>query len=107
MILLATSAAVSFVSGAVALGAVVVAVFFARFWRQTGDRFFALFALAFVVYAANGVVLLIERTRESEGVAAYAVRLASFVLILLAILDKNRIGGGRGSVHGSRNEKPR
>ena len=56
MILFTQAATVSFVTGAVALGAVVVALFFARFWRQTGDRFFAIFT----VYnnsadASNGV----------------------------------------------------
>lgn len=95
MIPATTGATVSFVSGAVALGAVVVALFFARFWRATGDRFFALFSLAFLVYAANRVVLLVQRTHGNEGVAAYAIRLASFVLILLAIVDKNR-GARRG-----------
>ena len=90
MILFTQAATVSFVSGAVALGAVVVAVFFARFWRQTGDRFFAIFALAFLVYASNSILLMVERNYGHETVVAYAVRLASFVLILVAILDKNR-----------------
>ena len=90
MILLTQAATVSFVTGAVSLGAFVVALFFARFWRETGDRFFAIFALAFLVYASNSVLLMVERTYGHESVVAYVVRLVSFVLILIAILDKNR-----------------
>jgi hypothetical protein len=88
--MLAEAASVTFASGAVALGAAAVALFFARFWRESGDRFFALFSLAFLVFAANRVVLLFERSHGSEGITAYLIRLAAFVLILLAILDKNR-----------------
>lgn len=88
--ILADAAAVTFASGAVALGAAAIALFFARFWRESGDRFFAIFALAFLVFAVNRVVLLFERQHGGEGVEAYLIRLAAFVLILLAILDKNR-----------------
>lgn len=90
MILFVQAATVSFVTGAVAFGAAVIALFFASFWRRTGDRFFALFALAFLVYAANSVLLMLERNYGHETLSAFGVRLASFVLILVAILDKNR-----------------
>lgn len=92
--ILAEAASVSFLSGVVALGSAAIALFFVRFWRATGDRFFALFALAFVVFAANRVVLLFERTHGGEGVDAYLLRLAAFALILVAIVDKNRGSAG-------------
>lgn len=88
--ILAQAASVSFLSGAIALGSAAIALFFVRFWRASGDRFFALFALAFVVVAVNRVVLLAERSRGGEGVGAYLLRLAAFALILVAIVDKNR-----------------
>ena len=38
-----------FLSGAVALGFFVCALFFLRFWRRTRDALFLAFALAFVL----------------------------------------------------------
>jgi hypothetical protein len=88
--LLATTAWVTFTSGAVAFGSAAIGLFFLRFWRQSHDRFFLLFAAAFVVFAANRVVLLVQRQHGDEGVLAYLIRLAAFLLILGAIVDKNR-----------------
>jgi hypothetical protein len=82
------STAVTFVAGASAALAAVAAVFFLHFWRQTHDRFFALFALAFGVFAANRIALSAV-TREHDT-WVYGLRLAAFLLILLAILLKNR-----------------
>ena len=79
-----------FLLGFTAMGCVVVALFFWRFFRSTGDRFFLLFGLAFATFAVNRFVLaLLERDDEAR-VGVYAVRLAAFALIIAAILDKNR-----------------
>jgi hypothetical protein len=76
-------------AGAIAMGFCVAGVFFVRFWRDARDRLFALFALAFLLMAANRVVAgLSDRPAVREE--HYWVRLAAFVLILVAILDKNR-----------------
>ena len=34
-----------FIMGAIAMASAVVALFFLRFWRETGDRLFAIFAV--------------------------------------------------------------
>lgn len=81
---------VGFLSGAIALGSAAIALFFLRFWRQTADRFFLLFAAAFAVFAGNRVVLLVQRGHGDEGTWAYLIRLVAFLLILAAIVDKNR-----------------
>jgi hypothetical protein len=86
----AASEWVTFSSGGIALGSFAIALFFLRFWRQTDDRFFALFATAFVLFGVNRIVLVVERSHGSEGAGAYGIRLAAFVVILLAIVDKNR-----------------
>ena len=79
-----------FVLGVTAMGCVVVALFFWRFWRSSGDRFFALFALAFAPFAVTRAVLAaLERDDEARA-GVYAVRLLAFALIVVAILDKNR-----------------
>lgn len=76
-------------SGALAMGLAVAGLFFLRFWRDTGDRLFALFATAFFLMAANRVELgLLEGLAGREQ--HYWVRFAAFALILVAILDKNR-----------------
>lgn len=80
-----------FLSGATAMACLAIGLYFLRFWRQTGDRFFAIFALAFWVFAANRVaLLLVDEESESVRTAIYAIRLAAFLLIVVAILDKNR-----------------
>ena len=70
------------------------AVFFLRFWRQTRDRLFAIFALAFLVLAGNYVALeVVQATVESRHYA-YLLRLLAFLLIIAGIVDKNRRGRG-------------
>ena len=79
-----------FLLGVTAMGCLVVAAFFVRYWRSTGDRFFVLFALGFATFGANRVVLA-ALERESEArVAVYVVRLLAFLLIIAAVVDKNR-----------------
>ena len=35
-------------TGAITMGSLVIALFFLRFWRSSGDRFFIYFALSFL-----------------------------------------------------------
>jgi uncharacterized membrane protein HdeD (DUF308 family) len=76
--------------GAIAMGNLVIGLFFLRFWRKTQDRFFLFFAIAFCLEGLNRALLgLLQNSSEHEPVL-YLVRLLSFVLILIAIVDKNR-----------------
>lgn len=80
---------IEFFSGAITLGFVVAAGFFLRFWRQTGDRLFLAFALAFVLFALNQALaswltVIIEPTS-----LIYVLRVLGFIIILGAIVDKN------------------
>ena len=86
-----------FISGALVMGYVVAGLFFLRFWKQSRDRLFAWFALAFWVLAVQRISLslLTSEVRGGEQLAEgqlffYFLRLLAFVLILIAILDKNR-----------------
>ena len=80
----------AFLRGAVAMGCAVAALFFLRFWRASGDRLFAFFAVAFAIlsvdYALLGLVPLSTETR----VYVFAVRLVAFGSILYGIYEKNR-----------------
>lgn len=80
----------SFLLGGVALGSLAASLFFWRFWRDTADRFFLYFALSFGVEMVGRTVLgLISLPEETEPLI-YSLRLLSYGLILVAIVDKNR-----------------
>ena len=78
-------------TGAVAMSAAVAALFFARFWRRTRDRFFLLFAVAFAIDAVTRFVLGLSEVPDEKQPYFYIARLFTFGLILVAIIDKNRI----------------
>jgi hypothetical protein len=80
-----------FLLGATTMGFWVAGLFFLRFWLQTHDRLFAIFALAFWILGINRFVfLLLIQADEASSLPLYVVRLLAFSLILVAILDKNR-----------------
>jgi hypothetical protein len=79
-----------FLSGAVAFGFLVCALFFLRFWRRTRDQLFMAFALAFVLLGVGQGILALANIPVEERSYLFMIRLAAFALILLAILRKNR-----------------
>ncbi len=85
-----TTAVNQTVYGALVMGCAVIGAFFLRFWRATRDRLFTMFALAFWALGLNWLGLALLTTTDEARTAFYVVRLAAFVLILLAIVDKNR-----------------
>lgn len=82
-----------FLSGAVCALSCVAGLFFFRFWRKSRDRFFAFFAASFWLMALQRVVMLALRHTQEDLAGTYVIRLLAFVLILVAILDKNRVRG--------------
>jgi hypothetical protein len=76
--------------GAIAMACLVAGMFFLRFWQQTRDRFFAFFAASFLVEAANRAALAVSPQPNDGTPVFYSIRLLSFLMILLAIVDKNR-----------------
>ena len=80
---------IEFLSGAVTLGFLVAAGFFARFWRQTFDRLFLAFAAAFVLLALNQALAQWLGAADERVAYTYLLRVLGFILILAAILDKN------------------
>jgi hypothetical protein len=77
-------------TGAVAMASCVATLFFLRFWRQTRDEFFLLFAAAFGIDAATRLVLGVGRLSEETEPLIYLARLVTFGLIIVAIVRKNR-----------------
>jgi hypothetical protein len=80
----------AFLWGASATASAVAGLFFLRFWHQTRDRFFLIFALAFWALSLNWIGLVATRRGDEARTYFYLVRLSAFVLILGAIMDKNR-----------------
>jgi hypothetical protein len=87
------SSVTQFLSGAIVAGDLVAALLFARSWRDTRDRLFAAFAVAFAVLAFQRMALAFLEGGE-HAVLLYSVRLAAFAIILWAIVDKNRTRRG-------------
>jgi hypothetical protein len=79
-----------FLLGALAMGFFAIAMFFARFFVRTADRFFAFMATAFVIMSANQIALAALGEDSEYHSWVYLLRLSAFVLILIGIYDKNR-----------------
>lgn len=67
-----------------------VAAFFFRFWKDTRDRFFALFATAFLILSVNWLLVALLQPPSESRPFFYLLRLAAFGLIIAAVVDKNR-----------------
>jgi hypothetical protein len=76
-------------TGAIVMASIVAGLFFLRFWRSTGDRFFLYFAASFLIEGFNRV-LSGSTGRLEDSPAYYLIRLVAYSLILLAILEKNK-----------------
>ncbi|MBI4205999.1 MAG: hypothetical protein HY527_13340 [Betaproteobacteria bacterium] len=84
---------VEFLSGAVTLAYLIAALFFLRFWRKTADRLFLVFTVAFVLFALNQGLAHMLAVYHEPSSFIYALRVLGFVLILIAIVDKNVSSG--------------
>ncbi|HEY8553927.1 MAG TPA: DUF5985 family protein [Burkholderiales bacterium] len=77
--------------GGIATAAVVAGLFFLRFWGATRDRFFLFFALAFWLEALSRVLIGLSGSVREDAPLFYLIRLLAYGLILIAILDRNRV----------------
>lgn len=78
------------VSGMLVAGYVVAALFFLRFWTQSRDRLFAMFAAAFGLLAIQRLALSVSGAPIEDQTMFYVLRLLAFGIIAFAIIDKNR-----------------
>jgi hypothetical protein len=77
-------------SGAVAACWMLAGIFFLRFWRQTNDRFFLYFVASFWLEAFNRVAAALLVAPDEDAPIWYVFRLLAYVLIIVAIWQKNR-----------------
>jgi hypothetical protein len=78
------------ISGAIVMGYAVSGLFFLRFWRETRDRLFLIFATSFWILGAQRLALALSGDMVEDDTGYYLVRLFAFLLILGAMVDKNR-----------------
>ncbi|MEO7178056.1 MAG: DUF5985 family protein [Allosphingosinicella sp.] len=79
-----------FLSGAVTCGFLVAGLFLSRYWVRTRDPLFLSFAAAFVLLGLNQALLTLADIPVEERSWLYLLRLLAFILILVAIVRKNR-----------------
>lgn len=86
---------IEFLAGALTLAYAVAAFYFVHFWQRTKDRLFLAFAAAFALLALNQLAVFALGVDDERYNYAYVLRVLGFVLILVAILDKNLFGRRR------------
>lgn len=77
------------IGGALAALSFVIGLFFLRYWRTSRDRLFVFFVAAFWLMGLNWGGVAVGASDETRPYL-YLLRLAAFVLIAVAIVDKNR-----------------
>ena len=75
--------------GAVIMGDLIAGLFFVRFWRITGDRFFLFFAASFFAIALSRIVVDENIPPFGYEPFGYMIRILSYLFIIAGILYKN------------------
>jgi hypothetical protein len=79
-----------FLLGVIVTASLTSGLYFLKFWKRTGDQLFLAFAAAFLIEGLNRVgFLFVEHPNEGSPVI-YTVRFLAFLLIVNAIVRKNR-----------------
>jgi len=76
-------------AGAIAMASLIISLFFVRFWRSSGDRFFLYFALSFSIEGLHRVYSVTRTAGLEDSPLHYLIRLLAYGLIIWAILEKN------------------
>lgn len=76
--------------GAIGMASLIAGLLFARFWRATHDRFFLFFAASFWLEGMNRFLMGAYPSASEEQPLFYLIRLGAFLLIVVAIVEKNR-----------------
>jgi hypothetical protein len=79
-----------FALGAMAMASFVAALFFFRFYRETGDRLFVFFAAAFCLESMNRTLFAFASNPREGDPSLYLLRAFGYSLILVGIWQKNR-----------------
>jgi hypothetical protein len=81
---------VAFLQAVSATAAWISAAMFLRYWRESRDVLFALFAIAFTLLGMSWAMLSIFNPIADASPYVYGLRLLAFLLIIAAVVLKNR-----------------
>jgi len=81
---------VAFLQAVSATAAWVSATIFLRYWRESRDMLFALFAVAFTLLGLSWALLSILNPDRDASPYIYGLRLVAFLLLIAAVIQKNR-----------------
>ena len=81
-----------FLGGAIVMGFAVAALMFLKFWRRTREGLFLAFAGSFLLLGVTQALLTLGGFVDEQRSWLYLLRLAAFLLILLALFLQNRRG---------------
>ncbi len=76
--------------GAIAMASLIIGLLFVRFWKTTRDRFFLFFAAAFFIAGVGRVTMGLIPHVTDHSPLIYVTQLLAFLIIIYAIVDKNR-----------------
>lgn len=85
-----SSLIISYLNGAIMMAGVVGALYFWKFYKATRDSFFAWFASAFLLFSIDRLALLALGGFQEVSPAVYGIRVAGFLMIIIAVVRKNR-----------------
>jgi uncharacterized protein DUF5985 len=86
---------IEMLSGALLFSYFIAGLHFSRFWRRTRDRLFLHFAIAFWLFALNQLAASTPMVVDETAGYEYLLRVLGFIVILVAIVDKNLVTGPR------------
>jgi hypothetical protein len=78
------------ISGALFASAMVVTLFFLRFYLETRERLFAFFAVSFAALGIDWLLVAVFNPAQEEAPYYYLLRLVAFLVLIVGIYDKNR-----------------
>lgn len=80
----------NFFSGILFMGCLAAGFFFLKFWRKSNDRLFFCFAASFFLFSFERAVLSYVGVENEPSALVYLIRLSAFLLIIYAIINKNK-----------------
>ena len=83
-----------FLRGGLVMACFVAGLFFLHYYRQTRDRIFVFFVVAFWSLAVHWIGLAVINPALESRHYVFLFRLLAFVALIVGILDKNRRSRG-------------
>lgn len=78
------------ISGALMMTCLSAGLFFFKFWQRSREKLFLRFAVSFWLLGLERLVLGYQGTDVEPRPEIYCIRLLAFLMILFAVVQKNR-----------------